>query len=237
MRKRFALALSVLLVVVTSVAPTAPAYADNKKKLPPALAPIEDDPALPRVLIIGDSISIGYTLDTRAMLQGVANLHRPPTNCGPTTRGLEQLDGWLGEGEWDVIHFNWGLHDLKYINDKGALVPVKDGKIQVPIEQYEKNLNKLVERLKQTGATLIWRNTTPVPEGAKGRVVGDSARYNEAAERVMAKHKVQTHDLYSFAKKHEKEIQRPRNVHYTKQGSKKLAKEVVKVIKDALEAE
>ena len=205
------------------------------KKQPPVLAPIEDDPALPRVLIIGDSISMGYTLDTRAMLKGVANLHRAPVNCGDTRRGLDQLDQWLSEGEWDVIHFNFGLHDLKYVNDNGQKVPVQEGKQNIPVEQYAENLDAFVKRLKQTDAVLIWRNTTPVPEGASGRVAGDAVRYNEAAAKVMAKHKVQIHDLYSFAKEHEKEIQRPKNVHYTKAGSKKLAEEVVKVIKDALE--
>lgn len=227
----------ILMVLLTSalvLTAVSPAYAQQKKKQNPVLAPIEDDPDLPRVLIIGDSISMGYTLDTRAMLKGVANLHRPPTNCGPTTRGIEQLDDWLGTGKWDVIHFNWGLHDLKYMNEQGKLVDVDKGQQQVPIDQYVENLDKLVQRLKKTGARLIWRNTTPVPEGARGRVPGDSVRYNEAAAKVMAKHEVQIHDLYSFAKKHEKEIQRKADVHYTREGSKKLAEEVVKVIKAAM---
>ena len=65
-------------------------------KANPVMQPIEDDPALPRVLLIGDSISIGYTLPVRKLLEGKANVHRPLTNCGPTTRGLEQIDAWLG---------------------------------------------------------------------------------------------------------------------------------------------
>ena len=50
-----------------------------------------------------------------------------------------------------------------------------------------KNLRKLVERLQKTNAKLIWRNTTPVPKGAKGRVVGDSVKYNEIAAKVAEK--------------------------------------------------
>jgi acyl-CoA thioesterase-1 len=69
------------------------------------LAPIEDVPNLPRVLLIGDSISIGYTLTVRDELQGVANVHRPRQNCQGTIFGLEQLDAWLGSGRWDLIHF------------------------------------------------------------------------------------------------------------------------------------
>ena len=159
------------------------------KKAPnPVYAPIKDDPSLPRVLLIGDSISIGYTLPVRALLKGQANVHRPPTNCGPTIRGLAQIDAWIGKSKWDVIHFNWGLHDLKYMgpNGKNLAEPGDEGSHQqVPPAEYEKNLRKLVARLKETGASLIWCSTTPVPEGAKGRVVGDSAKYNEAAAKVM----------------------------------------------------
>jgi len=104
-----------------------------QKRQNPALVPIEDEPSLPRVLIIGDSISMGYTLPTRELLKGKANLHRPPTNCGPTTTGLDQLEAWLGDKPWDVIHFNWGLHDLKYMDEKGQLVDAKDGKQQAPL--------------------------------------------------------------------------------------------------------
>ena len=88
---------------------------NTKPKRPNPMAPIRDVAGLPRVLLIGDSISIGYTLPTRELLKGKANVHRIPTNGGPTIRGLVQIDSWLGDGKWDVIHFNWGLHDLKFM--------------------------------------------------------------------------------------------------------------------------
>ena len=81
----------------------------------PAFQQVVDDPRLPRVLLVGDSISIGYTLPVRNLLQGKANVHRIPENGGPTTNGLAKLSAWLGNGKWDVIHFNFGLHDLKLI--------------------------------------------------------------------------------------------------------------------------
>ncbi len=196
--------------------------------------PIKDDPNLPRVLLIGDSISIGYTLAVREKLSGKANVHRPPTNCGPTTRGLEQIDAWLGTGKWDVIHFNWGLHDLKYMDSKGKLVAPEKGKQQVPIEAYEKNMETLVKRLKKTGAKLIWCATTPVPEGSSGRVKGDAVRYNAAALRVMKKHGVAVNDLHAFALPRLKKIQRPRNVHFSAEGSGALADQVVACIQKAL---
>jgi len=229
------LSIALLAVLCLVTAPAALAGAGKeKRRADPAMDAIVDEPGLPRVLLIGDSISIGYTVPTRELLKGKANVHRPPTNCGPTTTGLRELDKWLGDGKWDAIHFNWGLHDLKYMDGKGGLVPVEKGKQQVPIDPYEKNLDDLVQRLKKTGAKLIWATTTPVPEGSAGRVAGDEAKYNEAAKRVMEKHGVAIDDLCAFALPRLKEIQLPRNVHFTPAGSKLLAQQVADSILKAL---
>lgn len=222
------------VVFVSTIASVAIVSAQNRPRTNPALAPIEADPALPDVLLIGDSISIGYTLPVRELLAGEANVHRIPENGGPTTRGLAQIDKWLGDRKWEVIHFNWGLHDLKYIDDKGQLTDPKTGRQQVPLDQYEANLTRLVERLQQTGAKLIWCSTTPVPEDAAGRVPGDELKYNDAAARVMHKHGVPTDDLYTFATERQDDIQRPANVHFTPEGSRVLAEEVVRHIRKTL---
>ena len=225
-----------LFLLTLALLPAIGAAQNNKAKRPNPMAPIEDQPGLPRVLLIGDSISIGYTLPTRELLKSKVNLHRIPTNGGPTIKGLEQIDAWLGKKKWDVIHFNWGLHDLKYMGPNGEnLFPKeKGGKEQVPLAEYEKNLDRLVQRLKKTKAKLIWRNTTPVPPGSKGRYVGDSIKYNAAAARVMIRHGVPTHDLFTLSRERMNEIMLPANVHYTKDGSKALAESVAKVILQVL---
>jgi acyl-CoA thioesterase-1 len=177
------------------------------------------------VLLIGDSISIGYTAAVREALAGKANVHRAPTNCGPTIRGLEQIDQWLGDGRWDVIHFNWGLHDLKKI----------EGEHQVPIGEYEENLGKLVERLEKTGATLVWCSTTPVPEGCTPpRTNDDVLAYNAVAKKIMDERGIAIDGLYEFALPKLGEIQRPANVHFTPEGSKVLAGQVAAAIEKAL---
>jgi len=197
-----------------------------KRRPNPVFGPIEDDPALPRVLLIGDSISIGYTLPTRAELAGKANVHRVPTNCGPTIRGLESIDQWLGDGRWDVIHFNWGLHDLKFI----------EGKRQVPLDEYEKNMEQLVARLKKTGAKLIWCSTTPVPKGCSPpRTNEDVIAYNAAAKKIMDREGIAIDDLYGFALPKLPQIQMAANVHFTPEGSKVLAGQVAASIRAALE--
>jgi GDSL-like lipase/acylhydrolase family protein len=185
----------------------------------PELADVPDTPGLPRVLLIGDSISIGYTLPVRELLRGKANVHRIPTNGGPTTRGLSDLDQWLEGGKWDVIHFNWGLHDLK-INE--------DGSRQVPLEAYGQNLRTLVSRLNRTGARLIFATTTPVPEGKVNppRVNTDVIGYNFVARKIMQESGISIDDLYGFVLPRMKEIQQPANVHFTKEGYEQLAERV-----------
>jgi acyl-CoA thioesterase-1 len=210
------------LAVAALFAPAA--FAQN-----PALAPITGTPGLPNVLLIGDSISIGYTIPVRNLLQGKANVHRIPVNGGPTSRGVEHIDSWLaGPGRpWAVIHFNFGLHDLR-IMDTGAH--------QVAIEQYATNLRGIVARLKATGATLIWASTTPVPEGklSPPRHPADVVRYNEAAAGVMKDAGIAVNNLYSFALPRLTRIQRPANVHFTAAGSDALAAEVAAAIARAL---
>ncbi|MEX2174205.1 MAG: SGNH/GDSL hydrolase family protein [Pirellulaceae bacterium] len=210
---------------------------DQKKKKRaerPEFQPVEDVAGLPRVLLIGDSISIGYHLAVREALAGKANVHRPPTNCGPTTTGVEQIDTWLGEGKWDVIHFNFGLHDLKYVNDQGQNVDPSKGHPQVSLANYEKNLESLVARLKKTGAKLIFATTTPVPEGSSARRFGDERKYNDAALAVMKQHGVAIDDLHALALPKLKEIQLPANVHFKPAGSKLLGQQVAEEISKAL---
>lgn len=204
------------------------------------LAQIEDVPELPRVLLIGDSISIGYTIPVRTLLQGQANVHRPAENGGPTTNGLKKLDQWIGDGKWDVIHFNFGLHDLKYMGPEGQnLADPTDPKSQpqVSLEDYKNNLDQIVERLQQTGAKLIWRNTTPIPPGSKGRVVGDELKYNEIASQIMLENNIEIHDLYGFTYPLIDEIMLKANVHFTPAGYETLAGEVADKILRALQVQ
>jgi acyl-CoA thioesterase-1 len=227
------LLLSALLVIFTALIAAAAAKSEkaatNAKPAPdPALAPIQDVAGLPRVLLIGDSVSIGYTLPTRAFLTGKANVHRPAANCSSTGNGLRNLKTWLGDQKWDVIHFNFGLHDAK-------LPP--EGVRHAPPEVYEKQLRELVKLLKATGAKLIFATTTPVPNRgnlAPDRRFGDVAVYNAVARKVMTEHGVAIDDLNSAITPYLANLQRPNDVHFTAAGSELLAKHVAASIEAAL---
>ena len=198
-----------------------------------------------RVLILGDSISIGYMPFVKTLLQKEAFVTRPmqnaqrAENCAGTTNGVKQIDRWLKleGGDWDVIHFNFGLHDLKREDPKtGKPSSNPADPNQASPEAYEKQLEEVVKKLKATGAELIFATTTPVPEGkvSPHRDLADVEKYNALAKKIMKEHGVAINDLYALALPKLKEIQRPVNVHFTPAGSELLAKEVVKHIREAL---
>jgi len=194
----------------------------------------------PKVLIIGDSISLGFTGYVAEMLKGKAVVihHKGNSkvgpNAGPTIRGVEYIEEWLGQTKWDVIHFNWGLWDMYgWHYEKDDRSP----------EAYEKRLDKLVTRLKKTGAKLIWGATTPVCPGpenlCKLKVSKETERkYLDAALRVMKKHDVRVNDLHGFMEpQRDKYAISDNNVHFKREGSRKLAEQVAKHIKGALKSD
>lgn len=205
--------------------------AENRKSPAPAdpsLSPVQDVAGLPRVLIIGDSISMGYTLPVRELLAGKANVHRPPTNCSSTGNGLNHLKSWLGAQKWDVIHFNFGLHDAK-------LPP--EGIRHAPPEIYEKNLRELVRLMQATGARLIFATTTPVPNNgiiSPTRRFGSIESYNSAALKVMKEAGVAVNDLNGFITPQVATLQKPNDVHFTEEGSARLAGQVAAALEKAL---
>lgn len=222
------------LVWGTAVFAAEPGATVNARQKPDA-----DNPTLPRVMIIGDSISVGYTDGVRAELAGKANVYRVQGNAGPSSSGVQHIDEWIasGNGHWDVIHFNFGLHDLKLGTGgkDNRPYPTADGH-QVPSDEYERNLRQIVAKLKRTGATLVWCSTTPIPQGKLDppRRPGDELAYNQIARNVMIENGVTIDDLYAAARSRMPGIQLPANVHFTKDGSAMLASHVAASIKAAL---
>ena len=191
---------------------------DKTKGLSTAWDYVKDDPKLPRVLIIGDSVSRGYTQATRKYLAGKANVHRAPENCGPTVRGVAKLDVWLGSGHWDVIHFNFGIHDRN-----------------TPIADYAKRLEEITKRLKATGAKIIWASSTPIPDDAtKQQSAASIVERNQAALQIMKDNGVIVDDLYEKILPELSKYQRPNDVHFTEDGYDFMGKNVGTCIEAAL---
>jgi hypothetical protein len=193
---------------------------------------------LPKALLIGDSISMGYTPHVVTALKGKVEVSHHKGNAQHTGTGLKMLERWIGEKQWDVIHFNWGLWDLCYRHSGSKVQGRRDkvkGKLTISLEQYEKNLDRLASRLKKTKARLIWAHTTTVPKGEAGRKLGDDDKYNEAAARVMKKYGIEINDLNTLSDSFPAGLfTAPGNVHFKAEGSRRLGQAVAGKITAAL---
>ncbi len=195
---------------------------------------------LPTVLLIGDSISCGYSEPVRELLKDVCQVHRAPANCGDTRRGLAELDAWLGPGDWDLIHFNWGLHDIAYRHPDAAVYGNRDkinGTLSVEPDEYRTNLEALVERLSRRAGKLVWASTTYVPDGEAGRFQGDEVRYNAIAEKIMVERDIPINDLHALTASLGPELfWRPCDVHYSPAGNSMIAGRVARVVRQQLDS-
>ncbi len=195
-------------------------------------------PTTPRVLLLGDSISMGYHRAVVAGLDGEAVVIRPEENCEGTTKGAAQIEKWLAleGGNFDVVHFNFGLHDLKRVKPDGQASDDPSDPSQADPATYARQLRRIVDAIRASGATPIFATTTPVPAGKvrPHRERADVDRYNQIARQIMAEHKITVNDLNRFAAPKLDALQRPVNVHFTPEGSRALGERVTETIRDAL---
>ncbi len=195
------------------------------------------------ILLIGDSISIGYTPFVQELLKYTANVKRPlqddgnAENCQGTTNGVANIDRWIGNTKWNIIHFNFGLHDIKHVDPatgEGSSNP--NHPLQADLKQYKKNIEIIVEKLKATGARLIFATTTPYPGKPINplRDPGMPEKYNRVAIKIMNKNNIVINDLYAFMLPRLTELQLPENVHFKPEGYLALAQKVVDRIKEVI---
>ncbi len=195
-------------------------------------------PRQPNVLIIGDSISIGYTPFVEKQFSRQATVVHNQGNAQHTGTGLEKVDEWLGAEQWDIVQFNWGLWDLCYRHPDSKVYGNRDkinGKITHTVDEYAANLDSIISLLqKKTNAKLIFVTTTYVPENEAGRYTADVIRYNDAAKTVLKKYEIPVNDIYQQSISiHKKFGKGSDDVHYTTEGYQALGK----LINDFLDAE
>src|SRR5262245_46150553 len=84
------------------------AVAPLAARQPPAANPLP-----PKVVLIGDSIRLGYAPLVAKKLEAKAVVVSPPPNGGDSANVLKNLGEWVLREKPDLVHFNCGLHDLK----------------------------------------------------------------------------------------------------------------------------
>ena len=154
---------------------------------------------LPNVLIIGDSVSIGYTPNVAERMASIALVQHSPYDvrdggAEETAYGLQCLDYFQRSpaGEFlkpDVIMFNWGLHDGPLGN---VTVPGQYGLPDVYAEQLEAITQKLIRD--QPQAKLLFALTSAYLCNATQD--GCVVTLNNQAAAIMAKYSIPTINIH-----------------------------------------
>ena len=183
----------------------------------------------PLVVLIGDSIRMGYQDHVVNQLAGRAEVWVPKENGGDSRNVLAHLDQWVFSRQPDLVHVNCGLHDLK--RAFGA-------ESEVPLAEYEGNVRQILQRLqRELNGAVIWATTTPVDENwhhqNKGfdRLEADVEAYNAAARAVAVDLGVSIDDLFAVVQQEGKaRLLTQDGVHFTEEGSRLLGRVVAECV-------
>lgn len=204
--------------------------------LSPLARGVDESSKRPVVILVGDSIRLGYAPFVAEALKYVADVVSLPENGGDSANVLKNLDEWVLRRNPAVVHFNTGLHDLE--------TDVNTGTKQVALDAYRKNLAEIVRRLdRETGAALVFATTTPVIDERQPatkpnfRREADVVAYNRAANEVLETNPiVATDDLHALvAKLGPPSVMLDDGVHFTKDGYKALGDQVAAAVNNALD--
>lgn len=192
-----------------------------------------DDPSLPRVLIIGDSISMGYRPFITKMLEEKANVDYWTIGFksmqGKNSPMERALIGVLSNGPYDVVTFNFGLHYWTK--------PQRS-----PEDKHVPWYTKIAKHLKKTSPNtkFLWMRTTPCTKTNKdGSVEIDMDRtkrlikFNEMTDKIMKAEGITEVDLYDICAKNLSTASRD-GIHWKSEGSKLMAEKIVKEIETYL---
>jgi hypothetical protein len=166
-------------------------------------APLAMCADLPRVLVLGDSMYQPLSQQAAKSLQGKAEIvFRNDPEVFNTTTALAKIEELLGDGKWDLIHFNFGLGDLVHrapgMKSFRVMPQAAGGILATDPAQYAKNLDQLAKRLQATGVKIVWASTTPIHGTENGLYrPGSEIEYNAIAAKVMTANRIPVSDMHA----------------------------------------
>ncbi|WP_274365627.1 SGNH/GDSL hydrolase family protein [Paenibacillus thermotolerans] len=177
-----------------------------------------------KVLLLGDSIRMGYEPLVRAGLQGIAEVVAPEENGRFAKHTLWGVNLWIRDlGKPDIVHWNNGLWDLHH---EAPMVEALTS-----LDEYIETLRRIINELQRTGAKIIFATTTPIPSDGTGRSNAEIDLYNKAAVELMNRHGIEVNDLNRVVKQDLNGYICEDKVHLTEQGNIKCAEQVIEKIK------
>jgi lysophospholipase L1-like esterase len=207
--------------------------------------PSIEDPRLPRVLIIGDSISGHYHERLRMLMEGKANIvgeASAPTRPDPkrsfwasvgnrfyrtdtATKG-DDLKNFLAEsGPWDIVHFNIGIHVFSKANPGDE-------------KPYAEKLRQVVQTIRDSGAICLFANSTgtvadnTIPNSPN--YLTNCKAFNASAEAVMREMGVPVTDIYGMIQPRIKELISGDLIHTNAEADQMMAELIAKRLTETI---
>ena len=192
-----------------------------------------------KILLLGDSIRMGYDKYTRDKLSNIAEVYFPEDNCRFSVNMVRYIYEWadklkLKREEIDVVHWNAGLWDCLHM---------EDGEPLIPVDIYERTIERIQGLINTAypNARSIFATSTPVSEQmwkwqGKKRYNSEIEQYNEAARKLMERLDVAVNDLYSITRTFDESYYSDW-VHPNEKGAMILADAVIKSIEKEIKKE
>jgi lysophospholipase L1-like esterase/dienelactone hydrolase len=183
-------------------------------------------PELPRILLLGDSIRLGYAPEVKKILANKAEVISFAPNGGDTANMLKNLESWLEKAKPSIVQINCGLHDLK--------LDQKTKQYQVPLDAYASNLEKIITTIQKVTSNILFASTTPIEDARHSsrkanfdRLEADVLKYNVTALQVMNRLNIPVNDLHRIVIDGGMETMLGKDgTHYTPAGYRRLAEAV-----------
>lgn len=191
-----------------------------------------------KILLIGDSIRMGYDKYVKHALKDSCEVYYPNDNCRFAQYVLRHLHDWKNQlnldNDVDVVHWNVGAWDTLQLYGDGCLTPP---------EFYAYFIEKICKRIKVLfpKAKVIFATSAPIVESRFGkdayRLNSDVRKYNEIAVEICKKHGFSINDLYKVLDGVPEDYYIDCAHPYTKEGTSLTTNAVIKAIGIALDTE
>ena len=187
------------------------------------------------ILLIGDSIRMGYDKAIKKSLEGIANVYFPEENCrfaSYVLRYLHEYKELVKDKQVDVLHWNAGLWDCLRLFEEEP---------HTPVEVYSYYIDRICQRILKLfpDAKVIFATSTSV---LSEKMSKDFKRYNEEIEKynataveIVKKYGFEVNDLYAASINLPEEAHSDPVHYYTAEGTETFANKVLSYIVPALD--
>ena len=189
-----------------------------------------------KILLLGDSIRMGYERYVKEALDGVAEVYGQQGTCAFSQYMLRWVSEWKNKENYpddtDLVHWNVGLWDvLRILGDDTFTTP---DYYAYTLERLVKRLRTLFPKAKQVFAlstAVVEKDYTPPYQ----RYNADIEKFNEIAVKTLRPFNVAINDLYSITENAVPSCRSDMTHFYTPDGIRLIGDKVLKTVCEQLD--